>query len=122
MFTEGLDESALSWVKQQSGNKESEVRSPLSEKINHDFDLRKSPLGFNSSTYKSTHVLPPLKFHSGLLGSQVKLNIENSDEDDYDYEENYGESVVSVADDFDENYSEDDDFGGEGVERYEEGI
>ncbi|XP_063950453.1 uncharacterized protein LOC108219853 isoform X2 [Daucus carota subsp. sativus] len=122
MFTEGLDESALSWVKQQSGNKESEARSPLSEKSNHDFDLPKSPLGFNSSTYKSTHVLPPLKFHSGLLGSQVKLNLESSDEDDFDYEENYGESVASVADDFDENFSEDDEFGGASVEHYEEGI
>ncbi|KAL8144851.1 hypothetical protein AgCh_003172 [Apium graveolens] len=121
MFTEGLDESALSWVKQQSGTKETEVRSPLSEKINRDFDLPKSPLGFNSSTYKSTHVLPPLKFHSGLLGSQVKLNLESSDDDDYDYDENCGESVASVTDDFGENYSEDDEFGGTNVERYEEG-
>lgn len=110
---------------QQSGVKESEVRSPLSEKINHDFDIPKSPLGFNTSTYKSTHVLPPLKFHSGLLGSQVRINLESSDDDEegFDYEEdNDGESVASVVDDFHENYSEDDDFRGADVECYEEGI
>ncbi|XP_024979103.1 uncharacterized protein LOC112516321 [Cynara cardunculus var. scolymus] len=65
MFTEGLDETALNWVKQGSEKEQHRPRSPLSETLaDHEYLVPKSPLSFNSTTYKSSNVLPPLKFHS----------------------------------------------------------
>ncbi|XP_059661311.1 uncharacterized protein LOC132307532 [Cornus florida] len=124
MFTEGLDESAINWIKQGSDVEQHHARSPLTEKFDHEYPLPKSPLAYHSSnSYMSTHVLPPLKFHSSLLGphNTATLGVD-SDEDDKD-----DESVASGPDDLDENYSEeeglrdsDTDFLEKPVEQYYE--
>ncbi|KAJ8748210.1 hypothetical protein K2173_000618 [Erythroxylum novogranatense] len=112
MFTEGLDESAINWIKRGSEVEEPRVRSPLSpltDKLSpHDsfpkspMDSRpKSPLLYNSSTFSSAHLLPPLKFHSGLL-TPHSLVAPSLDED-------ANESVASVSDYIGGNYSEEDD-------------
>ncbi|RDX71907.1 hypothetical protein CR513_48678, partial [Mucuna pruriens] len=68
MFTEGLDESAIQWIKQgsqaqaQVENPPSPlIRSPLSENISSE-RFPRSPLNSLNSPN-----LPPLKFHSALL-------------------------------------------------------
>lgn len=90
MFTDGLDESAISWVKQGRDSREP-ARSPLMEKL--------SPLAYKSSSFHSPHGLPPLRFHSGLLSP---LSIVAPCVDDHD-----DESVASVSDEVssDRNYS-----------------
>ncbi|KAM7492448.1 hypothetical protein LguiA_035369 [Lonicera macranthoides] len=117
MFTEGLDESALHWIKQHGSEKEQvQIRSPLTEKSEYEYPIPKSPLGFNSGASKSSHILPPLKFHSGLLGPRntvnLSLDIDEYDDDDDAEEEEDDESVASAPDDFDGNgnYSEEEDF------------
>ncbi|XP_021989472.1 uncharacterized protein LOC110886025 isoform X1 [Helianthus annuus] len=115
MFTEGLDESALNWVKQQGSDKEQlRARSPLRETVvDHEYVIPKSPLSFNSATYKSSNILPPLKFHSSLLGSHnLEANNFNDYEDDDD-DDDYGdhdESVGSASDDMDCTFSEGEEF------------
>ncbi|KAG5545886.1 hypothetical protein RHGRI_018143 [Rhododendron griersonianum] len=98
MFTEGLDQSAINWIKQGSEVEQKHARSPLTEKIGLPFPLPRSPLAFNSPTYKSTHVLPPLKFHSGLLGPRnpATLSLDSNEEEE---EEDDDESVASAPDD-----------------------
>ncbi|KAL1560530.1 hypothetical protein AAHA92_10730 [Salvia divinorum] len=101
MFTEGLDESAIDWIKKGSGSEQYQSRSPLSERIDTKYHLPRSPLAYNSSSYASSHVLPPLKFHSGLVKplSSVNLSVEsNEDESDYynDDNDDEGESVGSA--------------------------
>ncbi|KAK1416633.1 hypothetical protein QVD17_25748 [Tagetes erecta] len=74
MFTEGLDESALNWVKQGSEKCEEELGSPLREYI-----LPKS------TTYNNIIILPPLKFHSTttlLTNNNHLLLLEEEDDDD----------------------------------------
>ncbi|KAJ6880616.1 hypothetical protein NC652_033831 [Populus alba x Populus x berolinensis] len=114
MFTEGLDESAIDWIKRGSDAEESQpkVRSPLSplsaEKLSPppaaENPFPKSPLFYNSSS----HLLPPLKFHSGLLTphSIVSPCLQNKEEDDDNV------SVASVSD-YEigrRNYTEEDGF------------
>ncbi|KAK9078138.1 hypothetical protein SSX86_002195 [Deinandra increscens subsp. villosa] len=113
MFTEGLDESALNWVKQGSEKEQIRTRSPLRETVvDHEYMIPKSPLSFNSTTYKSSNILPPLKFHSSLLGSHnLEANNFNDyeDDDDDDDDDDYGdndESVGSASDDMDCTFSE----------------
>ncbi|XP_041994463.1 uncharacterized protein LOC121744855 isoform X2 [Salvia splendens] len=101
MFTEGLDESAIDWIKKGSGSEQYPCRSPLSERIDTKYHLPRSPLAYNSSSYASSHLLPPLKFHSGLMKplSSVNLSVEsNEDESDYynDDNDDEGESVGSA--------------------------
>ncbi|KAM3684561.1 hypothetical protein ACJW31_11G053000 [Castanea mollissima] len=102
MFTEGLDESAVKWVKQGSDLQVEEpplVRSPLSEKIGCD-PFPKSPLSHRSFNGSSlTHVLPPLKFHCGLLAPHSLVTPCLDDDDEY-------ESVASAPDEEDTNYSD----------------
>jgi hypothetical protein len=92
-----------------------QVRSPLREtSIDNDYPMPKSPLSFNSPTYKSSNILPPLKFHSGLLPSHnLEINSFNDCEDDYDFDEYDGhddhESVGSASDDMDCTYSEEEE-------------
>lgn len=150
MFTEGLDESAINWIKrvlqanlsffsqicyflliilmrmmvvimylQGSDAEESQpkVRSPLSplsaEQLSPpplaENPFPKSPLFYNSSSY----ILPPLKFHSGLLTphSIVSPCLQNKDDGEDDDEED-NESVASVSDYVSgrRNYTEEDDF------------
>ncbi|KAI3774836.1 hypothetical protein L1987_49398 [Smallanthus sonchifolius] len=114
MFTEGLDKSALNWVKQGSENEQLRIRSPLRETaVDHEYMIPKSPLSFNSTTYKSSNILPPLKFHSSLLGSHNletnSFNDYEDDDDDDDYGDN-DESVGSASDDMDCTFSEGEEF------------
>ena len=77
------------------------VRSPLTEKIGCD-PFPKSPLShrsFNGETFMSPHVLPPLKFHCGLLAPHCLVTPCLDDDDEY-------ESVASAPDEEDTNYSD----------------
>ncbi|KAF2284726.1 hypothetical protein GH714_029594 [Hevea brasiliensis] len=112
MFTEGLDESAINWIKQGSDVQEPRIRSPLSplseELCSHNpfpksptDPIQKSPLLYNSNNFSSSHLLPPLKFHSGLL---TPRNLVAPCLDDND-----NESVASVTDYMGGNYSEEEE-------------
>lgn len=159
MFTEGLDESAISWIKQVlphshiyqihpfsskfcyiatlfspfifsilalnfgtllylllqgSDVKKSQSRSPLTDKLGEKYAIPRSPLAYSNS---SSHVLPPLKFHSGLLGAHntVALSTDSNedeyeDEDDCDGDDNDSESVASAPDELHLHYSDEEIF------------
>ncbi|PRQ52410.1 hypothetical protein RchiOBHm_Chr2g0155201 [Rosa chinensis] len=105
MFTEGLDENAIKWIKQGSDLDLPEqpppppppqIRSPLAEKLTSD-RFPKSPLLFSSNT--SGHALPPLKFHAGLLAPH-SLVAPSCLSSDMDVEDDDDESVDSVSDDY----------------------
>ncbi|XP_042490199.1 uncharacterized protein LOC122070153 isoform X3 [Macadamia integrifolia] len=98
MFTEGLDESAIEWIKKGSDG-DTQLRSPLAEKFTI-ATIPQSPL-HNSKNYLSSPILPPLKFHSGLLVPQRAMTLGLNDDDD--------ESVASVPDDMDCGYSDESD-------------
>ncbi|XAR56351.1 hypothetical protein NMG60_11036803 [Bertholletia excelsa] len=102
MFTEGLDESAINWIKQGTEAEPLQARSPLTEKVEHEFPIPRSPLAFSSSNLMSSHVLPPLKFHSGLLAPHNTVALTDEDDGSDDDEE----SVASVPDDLGGNYSD----------------
>ncbi|CAM8899854.1 unnamed protein product [Rhodiola kirilowii] len=105
MFTDGLDENALNWVKQES--EENKLQSVTSEKVVYD-SLPKSPLSGHMSNILSPHVLPPLKFHSSLLTPRhlaSTLNVHDDEDGDYEKEQ-YAESMASVTDETDGCYSE----------------
>ncbi|KAL0443731.1 UNVERIFIED_CONTAM: hypothetical protein Slati_2095800 [Sesamum latifolium] len=110
MFTEGLDESAINWIKKGSDVEQCQIRSPLTEKLDTKYPLPRSPLAYSSSNFTSSHVLPPLKFHSGLLKpiNTVALSVD-SDEDESDYyNDDESESVGSAPDEISRNHSDDD--------------
>ncbi|KAJ0052672.1 hypothetical protein Pint_01781 [Pistacia integerrima] len=114
MFTEGLDETAINWVKQKSDvNQEPRVRSPLAERHSRDsYDpsFPKSPLLYNSNTtLMSPHGLPPLKFHSGLLKPHSVLAPRLGDSEDDDDNDYVDESVASVSDNMDLNYTDEEE-------------
>ncbi|KAL3652499.1 hypothetical protein CASFOL_002180 [Castilleja foliolosa] len=96
MFTEGLDENAINWINKGSdAEQQFQTRSPLTEKFDTKYSLPRSPLAYSSSNYTSSHILPPLKFHSGLLKplNTVALSVDsNDDETDYSNDENGYES------------------------------
>ncbi|XP_010036107.1 uncharacterized protein LOC104425188 isoform X1 [Eucalyptus grandis] len=122
MFTEGLDEGAISWVKQGSDVGEAPARSPLTEKLPGVDPFPKSPLGFSGNSYMSTHSLPPLKFHSGLLTPHSivapPLGKGSDDDDDWGSDE---ESVASVPEDMDCSYTDEEDDSSKPVlRRYDE--
>uniref|UniRef100_A0A7N0VD54 Uncharacterized protein n=1 Tax=Kalanchoe fedtschenkoi TaxID=63787 RepID=A0A7N0VD54_KALFE len=102
MFTDGLDESALNWVKQ--GSEEKKPQSPPSDKVTYS-SLPRSPLSGHMSNLLSPHVLPPLKFHSSLLTPRGIVSPLNVPHDDYENVECAG-STASVTDGTDESYSE----------------
>ncbi|XP_057954737.1 uncharacterized protein LOC131148823 isoform X2 [Malania oleifera] len=102
MFTEGLDESAINWIKQ--GSNAEQVKSPLAEKFGSN-SFPKSPLVCNSPSCVSSPVLPPLKFHSGLLGSH-SIVAPILDADDDDGTDDNDESVASAPDALDGNCSD----------------
>ncbi|XP_049414929.1 uncharacterized protein LOC125877740 [Solanum stenotomum] len=114
MFTEGLDESAINWIKQGSEVKQScsnNTRSPLSEKLDDRYPIPRSPLACYTP---NSHVLPPLKFHSGLLKplNTVALSVDSNDDDcdfDYDDEEIESESVASASEELNGHYSEEEE-------------
>ncbi|XXG63082.1 hypothetical protein AAC387_Pa05g1348 [Persea americana] len=94
MFTEGLDQSAINWIKQGS-DVPNEARSPLANKLSPNTNLQPTML-HNSKNYLSPKAMPPLKFYSGFLGPHSGVGV-GSEEDD--------ESVASVPDDIDAIYS-----------------
>ncbi|KAG2719653.1 hypothetical protein I3843_03G262600 [Carya illinoinensis] len=107
MFTEGLDESAIKWIKQGSDLHVEEpppFRSPLTEKIALD-PFPKSPLAYSydGDSFVPVNILPPLKFQSCLLTTHSLVAPCLEEEDD--------ESVASVADDDYTNYSEEEALG-----------
>ncbi|XP_055824785.1 uncharacterized protein LOC129893300 [Solanum dulcamara] len=112
MFTEGLDESAINWIKQGSEVKQScNTRSPLSEKLDDRYPIPRSPLACYTP---NSHVLPPLKFHSGLLKplNTVALSVDSNEDDcnfDYDDEEIESESVASASEELNVHYSEEEE-------------
>lgn len=84
------------------------TRSPLSEKIDDRFPIPRSPLACYTP---NSHVLPPLKFHSGLLKplNTVALSVDSSEDDcdfDYDDEAIESESVASASEELNGHYSE----------------
>ncbi|CAK9315428.1 unnamed protein product [Citrullus colocynthis] len=114
MFTDGLDETAINWIKKGTDKTledETRLRSPLAEKTSPDL-FPKSPLPFNTSGFMSSHALPPLKFHSGLLPLHSLASPcldDEDDDDDGDYDIN--ESIASVPFEEDGVYSDDDGMG-----------
>ncbi|KAJ7964639.1 Pesticidal crystal cry8Ba protein [Quillaja saponaria] len=121
MFTEGLDESAIEWVKQGSDVKVEEpcIRSPLTEKITLD-PFPQSPVAYNVNGRTSSHDLPPLKFHSGLLSPQVPGGLVAPRLDDSDGDND--ESLASAPDDEDGNYSDEEGLGPHEFESLEKSI
>ncbi|KAJ4847075.1 hypothetical protein Tsubulata_040364 [Turnera subulata] len=114
MFTEGLDETAINWIKRGSEAEEPRIRSPLSPLTSpHQDPFPKSPLSYKRNSY--TQLLPPLKFHSGLLTPTTSLvppSCREDDGDDDDDEDDGGgdrESIASVSDYVSRNYEFDDD-------------
>ncbi|XP_022943284.1 uncharacterized protein LOC111448102 [Cucurbita moschata] len=110
MFTDGLDETAIDWIKKgrdKPVEDEARIRSPLAERTGADL-FPKSPLAFNGSGFMSSHVLPPLKFRSGLLTphSLASPCLDDDDDDDGDYDVN--ESIASVPFEDGGAYSDDD--------------
>ncbi|GMG98846.1 hypothetical protein Nepgr_000686 [Nepenthes gracilis] len=108
MFTEGLDESAINWIKKETDVCK-EVRSPSKEKFAYD-QIPKSPLLHGTGNFMSPHALPPLKkFHSGLLCPPRIATFD--DECNYDNGYSYGddESVASAPDDLDGKYSDNEE-------------
>ncbi|XP_057812221.1 uncharacterized protein LOC131026371 [Salvia miltiorrhiza] len=121
MFTEGLDESAINWIKKGSDSEQYPPRSPLSERIDTKYHLPRSPLAYNSSSYAS-HILPPLKFHSGLVKplSTVTLSVEsNEDESDY-YNDDNDDECESVGSAPHGNNSDDNAVDGPVIRGFEE--
>ncbi|XP_073135598.1 uncharacterized protein [Henckelia pumila] len=99
MFTEGLDASAINWIKKGSAAEQRETRSPLIEKLGQKYHLPRSPLAFSSSSFASSHSLPPLKFHSDLIKpvNTATLSVDsNDDESDYYKDDDETESVGSA--------------------------
>lgn len=90
--------------------KKPQIRSPLSEKIDLDeYRIPRSPLGFNSSTYKSSSVLPPLKFYSGLVGPHNAVNLRVGSDDEGECEDEDDDGVDSGSNDFEGNSYEEED-------------
>ncbi|KAM7262428.1 hypothetical protein ACFE04_000111 [Oxalis oulophora] len=113
MFTEGLDENAINWIKQGSSEQQEEAttpRSPLTENISHHHHHHESlmphspsNLSFNNNTLFSPSILPPLsKFNSALLPPHSinhlspHLRTDNDNNDEF-------ESVDSVSDEFNQS-------------------
>ncbi|KAB2610761.1 hypothetical protein D8674_018793 [Pyrus ussuriensis x Pyrus communis] len=104
MFTEGLDENAIKWIKQgseiealeQQQQSPQAVRSPLAEKLTSDaYPI--SPLRFGTNSGGGGPVLPPLKFHTGLLAPHSLVAPCLSSDTDNDYDDGR-ESAASVSD------------------------
>uniref|UniRef100_A0A453NM32 MHD1 domain-containing protein n=3 Tax=Aegilops tauschii subsp. strangulata TaxID=200361 RepID=A0A453NM32_AEGTS len=101
MFTEGLDESAISWIKQGTDTPPAAARSPLAERlplgqISADAAAPRSPALYNRACvglFSPKSLPPPVRTatrHSGLLGRHSVLLAADSEE-----EEEGEESVAS---------------------------
>ncbi|KAM3228006.1 hypothetical protein ACQJBY_059629 [Aegilops geniculata] len=101
MFTEGLDESAISWIKQGTDTPPAAARSPLAERlplgqISEGAAAPRSPALYNRACvglFSPKSLPPPVRTatrHSGLLGRHSVLLAADSEE-----EEEGEESVAS---------------------------
>ena len=81
---------------------EPRIRSPLTEKIS----IPKSPIRYKSNGLISP-VLPPLKFHSGLLAPRSHTFVASSGFNDGESDESVVDSVLDGDDD--ESFSDDDE-------------
>ncbi|KZV54990.1 hypothetical protein F511_35699 [Dorcoceras hygrometricum] len=111
MFTDGLDDTAINWIKKGSAVERRETRSPLLEKLDQKYHIPRSPLAFSSSSFASSHSLPPLKFHSDLIKpvNTVTLSVDgNEDESDYYKDDDETESVGSAPEEMCGNHSDED--------------
>lgn len=96
-------------VEEESGRR----LPPLNEEFDQKYSIRvpRSPLASISS---ASHALPPLKFHSGLLGPRntVSLSLGSSNEEDYCYNDENdaadSESMGSVNDEVEDNCSDEE--------------
>ncbi|CAA6670133.1 unnamed protein product [Spirodela intermedia] len=96
MFTEGLDEVAISWVKQGS-HVDQKPRSPLAEKIPLGPIPPDAPSLCNRNSYlSSSSALPPLKLYSSFLGPIPSLNLDFNDDDDDDDKESIASAPSGV--------------------------
>ncbi|XP_056699511.1 uncharacterized protein [Spinacia oleracea] len=106
MFAQGLDQTAINWIKQ---GKEDVMEAGPSSVDNFECGtvFKSSPFLRNRSNYMSPKTLPPLKFHSGLLGkhSISTFDICESDEQTVSNDSDE-ESVASAPYDMDGYYSE----------------
>lgn len=110
-FNEDTEELYLqgSNVEEESGTR----LSPLNEKFDQKYaiPIPRSPLASISS---GSHALPPLKFHSGLLGPRNPVSLSlgaSSNEEDYYNDESdaaYCESMGSVNDEVEDNCSDEE--------------
>lgn len=81
-------------------------RSPLAEKLTDDPDrFLRSPLGYSPNSFMSTRVLPPARFHTGLLTPHSLVDENDDNEESVDD----SESVAFVPDDMDCGYSEEEE-------------
>ncbi|KAF3796840.1 hypothetical protein EJ110_NYTH00677 [Nymphaea thermarum] len=97
MFTEGLDEKALSWINQGLNVKEKADSPIFSERFSLGSHTDPSLLLSKKREFLLSPVLPPLRFHSGLLGAHRDTTIGFEDD---------GESVASAPDDAELEYSD----------------
>ncbi|XP_031492655.1 uncharacterized protein LOC116259141 [Nymphaea colorata] len=97
MFTEGLDEKALSWINQGLNVKEKADSPIFSERFSLGSHTDPSLLLNKKREFLLSPVLPPLRFHSGLLGAHRDTTIGFEDD---------GESVASAPDDAELEYSD----------------
>ncbi|XP_042440152.1 uncharacterized protein LOC122025406 isoform X2 [Zingiber officinale] len=95
MFTEGLDEKAISWINQGS-NVANKSRSPLTEKYSLDSTVYQQFPSKCNTSFLSSKVLPPVKFQSVLLSPHSHLLVDSEEE----------ESVCSVPEGYYANYSD----------------
>ncbi|KAI0492413.1 hypothetical protein KFK09_026684 [Dendrobium nobile] len=107
MFTEGLDENAINWVKLVSDG-DQESRPPLIEKYPLG-SISNSPLFHKSGNFLSPKVLPPVKFHPGLVGIHPSTYAEDSEDDNESVASSFGGHCAYYPDTFEEDGMESSD-------------
>uniref|UniRef100_A0A803M875 Uncharacterized protein n=1 Tax=Chenopodium quinoa TaxID=63459 RepID=A0A803M875_CHEQI len=112
MFAQGLDQTAINWIKQ---GKEDVMEAGPSSVDNFEYGtvFKSSPLLRSGSNYMSPKTLPPLKFHSGLLGKHSTSTFDLCESDKHTVSNDSDEeSVASAPYDMDGYFSEnfDQDF------------
>ncbi|KAK1317379.1 hypothetical protein QJS10_CPA05g02112 [Acorus calamus] len=80
MFTEGLDERAIDWVK-QGVDTDQQLRPPLTENFEKEFTPQKPLLFGRNNNLSSPHVLPPLKFYSSFLTRHSDVHFDSEYDD-----------------------------------------
>ncbi|XP_021776496.1 uncharacterized protein LOC110740316 [Chenopodium quinoa] len=106
MFAQGLDQTAINWIKQ---GKEDVMEAGPSSVDNFEYGtvFKSSPLLRSGSNYMSPKTLPPLKFHSGLLGKHSTSTFDLCESDEQTVSNDSDEeSVASAPYDMDGYFSE----------------